>query len=125
MSQEEVDEFIGERVPKGSFVYEIGCGGKSSVTFGKMWKSGLIGSYLGCNFDSDAVDEAREQGLTARLVAKDFNPKIILESLKKCGKEIAVLAMFGLLEKAPEVAKNYAKQARDLEIKNIVSYPEI
>lgn len=124
MSQEEVDALIREKVPKGSFVYEIGCGGMSAITFGEMWRNGEIGSYLGCSIDKNTVKEATNQGLSARLITKDFNPKIPFESLKKSGGNKALVAMFGLPEVAPEAAESYAKQARDLRIK-VVSYPEV
>lgn len=125
MSQEEVNALIREQVPKGSFVYEIGCDGKSAVAFGRLMKNGLIGSYLGYNIDNNAINETRKQGLIARLVKKDFNHKIGFESLKRnAGEKEAILAMFGLPEKELEVARGHAKQARDLGI-TVVSYPEI
>ena len=124
MSQKEVNELIVEQILVGAFVYEIGCNGKSAVTFGSLMKNGLIGSYLGCNTDNNAVNETRKQGLTARLVTEDFDHKIRFESLKKSGGKKTVVAMFGLPEVAPEAAESYAKQARDLGIR-VISYPEI
>jgi len=124
MSQEEVDALIRQKVPKRSFVYGIGCRGMSVKTLGEMCMGGEIGDYIGYNIDNDSVNETRKQGLTARLVTKEFNHKIGFESLKRSGGEKAVVAMFELSEKEPEVARRYAKQARDLGI-TVVSYPEI
>ncbi len=125
MSQEEVDELIREKVPEKSSILEIRCGGMSAVTFGKMLKKGYLLSYFGMNTEKKGVDETRAQRLTAHLVKPNQDYSYYFEKLERVWGDKAVVAMFELSEKEPEVARRYAKQARDVGIKRVVSYPEI
>lgn len=130
LSQGEVDSVIKSKVVELStlghriYVYEIGCGGKSTVTFAQMLKARVIDSYEGDNIEQKGVNEARGMGLNAKLVGVDYDHNTDFKGLKGKTEECGVVAMFGLPEIVPEAAKHYEKQAKDLGLK-VISYPEI
>ena len=123
LTQEEVDALIKEKVPRGADVYEIGCGGKSAVTFGEMYSQGYINSYFGTNITKEGVLEAKEKGLDTKVVSRDYDYMPMFKALRNYGKN-GVVVMFGLSEVAPDAARKYKKQAES-EGLTVAMYPKI
>src|SRR5271157_5943900 len=88
LSQEEVDSLVeadifGLPTSVGLGVYEIGCGGKSTVKFAQMLKIGVIDSYEGDNIEQGMVDEAKARGLKAKLVGRNYDHSGDFKALKE------------------------------------------
>jgi hypothetical protein len=131
LSQEEVDSLIENQISEISAsstskfigIYEIGCGGKSTSKFERMLRTGRIDYYEGSNIEIATVNETRERGLRARLVAADYDQSIDFRELSS-RTGVNVIAMFGLPEIVPNAARHYWAQATNLGLK-VISYPEI
>ncbi len=127
-SQDNVDELIKSTVMDASYthIFEIGCGGKSAVTFGELLRTGAIGFYLGTNIDTPegrrGVEEARAQGLTAKVVELNHDYAHDFTEFKAKAKRDGVVVMFGLSEVAPEACHSYRELAEKIGIDSL-SYP--
>ncbi len=121
LTQDDVLGMVYVLVPEGSAVFEIGCGGRSAVAFGRMLRDGRIASYEGVNINQGGVDEARAEGLKAKLVDRDYEHTPVFAELSK---RKGCVVMLGLPEVAPEAARMYAAKAR-LAGCEVVSYPPI
>ena len=117
LNQAQVDEVIVDLlrrdVPSGRtpHILEIGCGGMSTVTFGRLDHDGEIVYVLGTNIKQTGIDETVARGLPAKLVPLNYDYTRDFKELAR--SRAGVVAMLGLPEILPDIARGYALTARD------------